>query len=70
MDVFSRCDHQNRSILRNWSHLLKKNLSGKLFVQYVSKYLKSNRKIRKRGPVSALFVIHSKTTTKIEFEYC
>ena len=26
MDVFSRCDHQNRSILRNWSHLLKKTL--------------------------------------------
>ena len=47
-----------------------KNLSGKLFVQHVSKYLKSDRKIRKRGPVSALFVIHSKTTTKIEFEYC
>ena len=50
--------------------LTEKNLSGKLFVQYVSKYLKSNRKIRKRGPVSALFAIHSKTTTKIEFECC
>ena len=50
--------------------LTEKNLSGKRFVQYASKYLKSDRKIRKRSPVYALFVIHFKTTTKIDFEYC